>query len=119
MKATRLRTLVERIVVEALEGEPDQRDQLLSVYSDVYKEKYGIRPRWKMAQLAGMTVDQINAELDALVAEPDDEFDIDDVPPPDYPGADVALGSEPLKEPEEHDPHEKLAMRSGMGKRLR
>ena len=65
------------LVKEALEGTGglDKRDELISVYSDVYKEKYGIRPRWKYQEFERMTDEEIEAELNALYDEPGDVHD--------------------------------------------
>jgi hypothetical protein len=50
--------------------EPKSRElsELEGIYSDVYKEKYGIRPRWIHSQQH--TVEELQAELDKLYKEP-------------------------------------------------
>ncbi len=87
---TQLQKAVERIIVEALEDH-GKRDELMSVYSDVYKEKHGIRPRWMMTRMADMSVEQIEAELDRLMDEPE-TVDYDDFTEH---GSDEPLATEP------------------------
>lgn len=55
---------------------PNHRSELISVYSDVYKEKYGIRPRWK--NFDTLSTEDIEADLEALYAEPGDyDWDVE------------------------------------------
>jgi len=68
---------LKRLIKEAQNLEypntPDERDEIASIYSDVYKEKYGIRPRhidWE-----GVSVEEAQAMLDQLY----DERGYDDV----------------------------------------
>jgi len=84
---------------------------LISVYSDIYKEKNGIRPRWMMDKLRAMTNDEIETELNRLQDErgmddedylpvaqefPDMEGTIDPAePPPPF----EELGDMPTKIP--------------------
>lgn len=72
------------LVREAVE-EPDEKDMMISVYSDVYKEKNGIRPRWFMDELNAMTIDQVQAELDKLYDSPGMDDDYDFEPTPEFP----------------------------------
>jgi hypothetical protein len=115
MKKTPLQKMVERVIVEAFE-EHDKRDELMSVYSDVYKEKHGIRPRWMMTRMADMSVEQIEAELDRLMDEPEtvdyDDFTEhgSDEPLATEPGA-IGVTSEPI-EPE--DEFETMPKQVGM-----
>lgn len=91
-------SILKRIIREASDAATDnelsRRDELISVYSDVYKEKYGVRPRWMMDTFASMTDDEIEAELSAL----------DDEPPPSEPEYDYSWESE--FDPSELDPSE-------------
>lgn len=115
---TQLQKTVERIIVEALEDH-DKRDELMSVYSDVYKEKHGIRPRWMMSRMADMSIEQIEAELDRLMDEPE-TIDYDDFtehgsdePLAIEPGA-ISVTSEPI---EPDDEFETMPKHAGMGQR--
>jgi hypothetical protein len=107
MKKTPLQKMVERVIVEAFE-EHDKRDELMSVYSDVYKEKHGIRPRWMMTRMADMSVEQIEAELDRLMDEPEtvdyDDFTEhgSDEPLAIEPGA-IGVTSEPIEPDDEFE----------------
>lgn len=87
-----LKKTIKRIIVEAFQDH-DRREELMSVYSDVYKEKHGIRPRWMMQRLADMSTEQIEAELDKLMDEPE-SVDYDDLLP-DLQGSDEPLALEP------------------------
>jgi hypothetical protein len=79
------------LVVEALEGDAySKRDEMLDTYSDVYKEKYGIRPRWKFKEFETMTDAEIEAELNQLFDAPGD---YDDEPSEEY-----------SMEPQPHEP---------------
>jgi hypothetical protein len=72
--------VIERIIVEAFEDH-GKRNELISVYSDVYKEKHGIRPRWMMDRLDAMSDEQLQTALDQLMDEPEtvDYDDLDDL----------------------------------------
>lgn len=72
MKQPPLKRIVERIIAEAFEDQ-QRRNELISTYSDVYKEKNGITPRWQLALLDDMTVEEIEQEIDDLMNEPNDE----------------------------------------------
>ena len=74
-----------KTLVREAAQEPDEKDMMISVYSDVYKEKFGVRPRWFMERLNAMTIDQIQAELDKLYDTPDMDDDYDFEPTPEYP----------------------------------
>lgn len=74
MKQPPLKRIVERIISEAFEDQ-QRRNELISIYSDTYKEKNGIRPRWKLAMLEDMTVEEIEQEIDDLMNEPDQDYD--------------------------------------------
>lgn len=92
MAASKLKKIIDRIIIEAFE-DVGKRDELMSVYSDVYKEKHGIRPRWMMTRMADMSLEQIEMELDRLMDEPDlDNFDAPDF---DDQGSDEPLALEP------------------------
>lgn len=84
-----LRSLIREAIDD--EREYSEKDELISVYSDVYKEKYGFRPRGKMEALYAMSVEALRAELDELY---DEEGYYDDAHkiPPDEEGS---LGPDP------------------------
>jgi nucleotide-binding universal stress UspA family protein len=50
---------------ELVEENGITRDELLGEYSDMYKERHGIRPRWNY----GMTSEQFIVEMEALADE--------------------------------------------------
>jgi hypothetical protein len=120
MKTT-LQKAVERIIVEAFEDH-DKRDELISVYSDVYKEKHGIRPRWMMGRMADMSVEQIEMEIDKLMDEPEtidyDDFTEhgSDVPLAIEPGAAISVTSEPI---EPDDEFETMPKHTGMKRHIK
>lgn len=66
MKIT-LRQL-RRVISEVVESEAE-REELASMYSDVYKEKHGIRPRWM--RFEDMSTDELRSALQELTAEGD------------------------------------------------
>jgi hypothetical protein len=43
-----------------------ERDSIMSVWSDCYKDVHGVRPRW---DVSGMTYEDFAAEIDVLQAE--------------------------------------------------
>jgi len=116
-----LKKIVDRIIIEAFEDH-DRRDELMSVYSDVYKEKHGIRPRWIMTRMMDMSTEQIEMALDELMDEPE-SVDYDD----DFQsqGSDEPLVLEPggmsPGEPEIDldDPFDALPKQAGMRQRHR
>ena len=117
-----LKKAVERIIVEAFQDH-DRREDLMSVYSDVYKEKHGIRPRWMMQRMADMSVEQLEVELDKLMDEPES---VDyDAPLSDFQtqGSDEPLALEPGKmnyeEPEIDDPLDLLPKHIGMKRHIK
>jgi len=55
-----------KALVREAAQETDNKKMLISVYSDIYKEKNGIRPRWMMDKLRAMSDDEIEAELNKL-----------------------------------------------------
>ena len=66
---------LKRVIKESFPSwdELPEKDQLASTYSDVYKEKYGIRPRFM--RFDEMSVEELKAELERLY----DERGYDDV----------------------------------------
>jgi hypothetical protein len=60
-------TQLRQIINESLD-DSDERENIMSVYSDVYKEKHGIRPRTPWYE--GMTTQEMRDELDLLHAQP-------------------------------------------------
>lgn len=55
-----------KALVREAAQETDNKEMLIGVYSDIYKEKNGIRPRWMMDKLRAMSDDEIEAELNKL-----------------------------------------------------
>jgi hypothetical protein len=44
-----------------------EREELLSLYSDMHKDAYGFRPReWQWPELDSMSIEQLKVELDKL-----------------------------------------------------
>jgi len=100
-------TSLDRFILESV----DDRDELASIYSDVYKEKYGIRPRWM--NFDEMSAEQLKAELERLYDEEglhdyeDSSIDRDMGPEADF--------MVPIDQ--DFHPYETLPSRQGMGKR--
>ena len=113
----RLRRLL-READEALSPEDEKRDQLISVYSDIYKEKNGIRPRWAYEKLAAMSMEELEAAVDQLASEPgiydDDDYEPDPADPGYYPPMEGGVSSEEMMS---LDPMEDLPSHAGMGQR--
>jgi len=66
---------LRRIINEVATDVPNEREELSSLYSDVYKEKHGIRPRginWD-----DMSTEEMRAMLNAIQDAPGD-YDWDD-----------------------------------------
>jgi hypothetical protein len=75
IKVGDLRRLVRESMDEFMSWKDLPRiEQIKSEYSDVYKEKFGIRPRWKLAELEQMSLEDAEAALQELLNTPDDEF---------------------------------------------
>ena len=100
--------------------ELSRKEQIASIYSDVFKEKHGIRPRWM--DFESMTDEAAEAELERLYAEPsdfDDDEDWDDIPPgelvPTRPGAPPKVVVEPPDpyEDMDNDAPTKIPMKGG------
>jgi hypothetical protein len=87
MKASR--SLIRRVIAEVLEDEKqlDHRAEIASIYSDVYKEKFGVRARHM--RWDEMSTEQMNDALEKLYAEEGDKRDYGDRAPeevvPEYP----------------------------------
>ena len=112
-----LKKAVERIIVEAFQDH-DKREELMSVYSDVYKEKHGIRPRWMMSRMMDMSTEQIEMEIDKLMDEPE-TVDYDDFTEH---GSEVPLATEPgaASEPiEPDDEFEMMPKHAGMKRHIK
>ena len=64
--------MLKNIIRETFE-EPEytRRQELLDIYSDVYKEKNGIRPRWIYDNFKDLTDEELEAELEDLYDSPD------------------------------------------------
>ena len=112
MKLTvrQLRHIIEAAAFPTWE-ELSKKDQIASIYSDVYKEKYGIRPRGM--KWDDLTDEEAEAELERLYAEKG-TVDWNDEPEPEYPGMEGTVGTD-----EPGDPHERLPLATGMGQRHR
>ena len=90
-----------------------RREEIASVYSDVYKEKNGFRPRW--INWDEYTTEEMEAELDMLYSEPgvydwteQEELESEE---PEFRMA-GEVGKEDLVG---FDPLEDMSTRSGMG----
>lgn len=57
-------------VIRETADEHSRKDELISIYSDVYKERYGSRPRGSYERLSSMSEEELEAELEALQDEP-------------------------------------------------
>jgi hypothetical protein len=100
-------TILDRFILESV----DDRDELANIYSDVYKEKYGIRPRWM--KFDDMSTEELRAELERLYGEEgriDYEEEMSD--PERDPMADFMV---PIDQ--DFHPYETLPSRQDMGKR--
>lgn len=96
-----------------------EKDELVNLHSDLYKEKNGIRPRW--AKYDELSVDELKEMIKHLEEQPsleDDDFDFE------YNNPENVLDQpiEPIKKEEEFpwsklDEFEKFPLNSGMGKR--
>ncbi len=106
-----------RITVKELRRllrEVDERDELASIYSDVYKEKYGIRPRGM--DFSQISLEDLKADLERLYAEPgqidwEEESSLDALADRD-PMADFMVPTD-----QDFHPYETLPSRQGFGKR--
>lgn len=79
----------------ALETKDPERDEIASIYSDVYKEKYGIRPRH--VDFDTYSADELQGMLDRLYDAPGDEYDdYNDnyAPEPEYPDMEGTVPAE-------------------------
>jgi hypothetical protein len=84
---------LKSVIHEAIDDDTLSKDDVYSIYSDVYKEKHGIRPRWVSPD--EHTVEELQSMLDRLYAEPpmeDYDFDSNDL-----------YDSTPSSEKEEYD----------------
>jgi hypothetical protein len=108
-----------RITVKELRRllrEVDERDELASIYSDVYKEKYGIRPRGM--DFSQMSLEDLKADLERLYGEEgtvdwEEESSLEALADPD-PMADFMVPTNT-----DFHPYETLPSRQGFGKRGR
>ncbi len=79
--------ILESSIIDDNQFNSDDKDYLYSEYSDVYKEKYGIRPRWVHPK--DLSVEELKQMLDELYDEPGngwaDDFEESDTPR-DYKG---------------------------------
>ena len=95
--------------------ELSKKEQLLSTYSDVYKEKYGIRPRSSLSAMATWSEEEIEKELNDLMDTPGDDYDWEPAPSEfDFPPLEGTVSPE---EAMSTDPLEDLPSRQGMGRR--
>lgn len=100
-------TTLDRFILESV----DDRDELASIYSDVYKEKYGIRPRWM--NFDDMSTEELRAELERLYGEEGRiDYEEEMSEPERDPMADFMVPTD-----QDFHPYETLPSRQGMGKR--
>jgi hypothetical protein len=82
---------IDRTSLETdLNKSDSERDMAMSIYSDVYKEKYGMRPRGK--DWSGYTTEEIEEAIEELYETPSELYSSPDEASWDNP--------EPIKEPE-------------------
>jgi hypothetical protein len=111
---------LKRLISEVTSDYPSwdelsRKDQIASEYSDVYKEKHGIRPRWM--KWDDMSDEEAEAELERLHAEPSSVEDYDYEPAPsefDFPPPEGTVSHEEMMSV---DPREELPSHAGMGQR--
>lgn len=107
----------KQLVREAAQDANDEKSMLISVYSDAYKERNGIRPRWKMDDLNKMSVSEIETEINNLYDMPGGDDDDSWEPAPseyDYPPSEAMVT--PDEDAEAHS-MQNMPSRSGMGRR--
>jgi hypothetical protein len=109
-----LREAVRSVIRESQDDyDPESAESLHGIYSDVYKDKHGIRPRWTRA--SDMDAAGWKAALEDLYAEPADEDPWKDEPV-DEEYEEFALLGKPLSQ--EEDEPEALPKRMGMGREV-
>lgn len=107
-----LRETIREVIRE--EYDPESVESLYGIYSDVYKEKHGIRPRWMRPE--DMDAEGWKLALDDLYSQPSDDEEWE---PPQDDLTDAELASIPPLDPEELDDEpEALPKRMGMGREV-
>jgi len=93
---------------------PSERDEIASIYSDVFKEKNGIRPRWK--DWSNYTTEEMQKELDDLYAQLD-SYDWDEaLHEPEIEEPKFKMGGE--VDPGDIDRYEDMPMRTSFHGRV-
>lgn len=84
----------------------EKRSWDISIYSDIYKEKHGIRPRWMYEELTNMSEEEFNKEM-ARLEDEEGEWDTahkmwGDEPDPGapYPESEMFADDPGLSEPD-------------------
>ena len=93
--------------------ELSRKEQIIGIYSDVYKEKHGIRPRW--IKWDDITVDEAEKMLQDIEDE-DDSF-LDDPFPDDLEQVEDGLAQDEAPGKYDDHPMERYPSRLGMGRR--
>lgn len=114
-----LKKLIREAIVLLKEEEvPASREDMIDAYSDTYKEKHGIRPRW--VRWDEKSDEEVEQMLNQLYDEPGtvsyDDDDWDSAPPADQPtlgGNNAPSGDDSM----DSDPFEDLPNKMGMGRR--
>ena len=111
---------LRRLIAESVcITEVDERSELSSIYSDVYKEKYRVRPRH--INFDEISIEELRAKLDALHEIPDDisndeldylEWEEGMPAEAEFPDMEGTVSPNSTV-----DPYEKAPTMSGMGKR--
>jgi len=114
---------LKRLIREAMEENMSDKNELYSLYSDMYKELYNIRPRWLHPD--NVSVEQLRdmvAHLEEIYPEEMDRQKQDEEEEKEYFEQMVKDEEEKKREKTElgfeGDDEEGLPMRSGMGRRL-
>lgn len=112
---------IDRTSLETDLNKPDSaRDMAMSIYSDVYKEKYGMRPRAK--DWSGYTTEEIEEALEELYASPSElysSYDENSWPPlePEIKEPEFKMAGE--VDPEDVDRYEDMPMSASFHGRVR
>lgn len=111
-----LKELRQMIETSLNEHGLDEKEELAQIYSDVYKDKHGIRPRWM--DFSQMSVEELRKELERMSDEPgsidwEAESSLETLGDHD-PKADYMVPTD-----DDFHPYETLPSRQGFGKRGR
>lgn len=92
--------------------ETSNQQELLSLFSDMYKERYNIRPHWMPGDVDADTLKLMISDLESMPALEDDSPEESDPAMEPFPSEDEApLGGT--------EPEDQLPSHSGMGRALR